>query len=779
MRPRVRDPRQLGLALAASVALALLVFRLIPLRLDMAGFLPSGHDVATRFLLREVRSGIAGTVLSVGIDGADDAELARLSRALQASLVRDARFAAVLNGSIAPDDSAAIRDLYFPRRYLLAPDGPAHDFSAPALDADFSRALDTLGSSAEPVLQDIVLRDPTDAFLRTMQGLQPDTHARLEDGVWFAPDQHRALLLIRTRASGMDIAGQKSAQDGIRAAFAAAHPGHARLVLSGPAAFAVESAAGMRHDIELMSVFSTLFVIGVLYWRFRSLWVLAAIGVPFLLSLSVAMVVVRLVFGYVHGIAFGFGMTMLGVALDYPVLLIGHRDAGEAPQATLRRIAASLRLAVLTATLGLSGMMLCGLPGLEQLGVFAAAGLLTAALVTLHLMPRLIVAADLAPSVSGPSTLLARAERWRHARAVCVLPVAAALVILWHRPPVPDTDVSSLSPIPAAARAQDVALRRELGAPDPSLVIAVRGTSAQEVLEREEALIPVFDRLRAKGAVSGFEDAAQFSPSIARQHARALALPDSAALRASVRTALAGLPFQPDAFDGFMADVEASRRQSPLQPADLAHTPLGAAIAPLLFQRADGWWGLVLPEAVRDRTAIMAAFAGHPDAMAIDLHDAVNGLTAHHTGLALRWMAAGAGLALAVLTIGLRDVRRIARVLAAVGAAMIVLLAMLDLRAAPLSLIHLVSIQFVLGVGLDYALFLARPQLDGHERARTMRTLLTCNVMTILTFGLLGFCQSALLQEIGTTVAGGVALAMLFGFLLAGQLPDRTTTNGR
>ena len=36
------------------------------------------------------------------------------------------------------------------------------------------------------------------------------------------------------------------------------------------------------------------------------------------------------VFGFVHGIALGFGMTMLGVTVDYPVLLIGHRKAGRA-----------------------------------------------------------------------------------------------------------------------------------------------------------------------------------------------------------------------------------------------------------------------------------------------------------------------------------------------------------------------------------------------------------------------------------------------------------------
>lgn len=173
----------------------------------------------------------------------------------------------------------------------------------------------------------------------TLRALQPDVHVQMRKGVWFAPDRPggdpRALLLIRTQATGMDLPRQKDAQGTIRQAFASLHPGVAHLLISGPSVFALSSATAMRHDVDTMAIFSTLIVAMILYWRFRSLWVLAAIGVPFLLSLGVAMIVVRLVFGAVHGIAFSFGMTMLGVSLDYPVLLIGHRDRGEGPDASL------------------------------------------------------------------------------------------------------------------------------------------------------------------------------------------------------------------------------------------------------------------------------------------------------------------------------------------------------------------------------------------------------------------------------------------------------------
>ena len=100
--------------------------------------------------------------------------------------------------------------------------------------------------------------------------------------------------------------------------------------------------------------------------------------------------------------------------------------------------------------------------------------------------------------------------------------------------------------------------------------------------------------------------------------------------------------------------------------------------------------------------------------------------------------------------------------------------AMLTASGVRLSLIHIVSLQFVAGVGLDYALFFARRQLDDKERARTLRTLITCNAMTLLTFGLLALCRTPLLRQIGATVVIGAVAALVFAFLFAGRPSSAT-----
>ena len=769
------------LALAVSVLFAVLALRAARIRTDMTALLPPGRTPAARFLLQELRTGTANRLILIGIEGAKAPALARLSRAMTSGLVRSGRFTLVRDGAGEMEGSAEARFL-FDRRYLLSPAVTAAAFRTAALRRDFRRVLAGLQSSAAPVIERFGLADPTGASLALLRDWAGPSRIRVAEGVWFAADRPadspRALILAETKAGGMDLTAQREVAATIAQAFAAAHPGGARLLLTGTAVLSRAAAGVVRADVERLSILSTLIVGLVLIWRFRSPLVIAAIVIPVVLGLGVAALVVTAVYGSVQGVAFGFGMTMLGVSVDYPVLLIGHRKRGEAPAGTIRRIGRAFALAVATAALGLSGMVLSGFPAVGQLGLFAMTGLLTAALATRFLLPPLIGAADLAPVAAGAPELLLRVERWRRLRplglAACL---AAALVLLHAGGPRFAQDLASLSPVPAAALARDRDLRGEFGAPDPGQIGLIRAASAEAVLRREEALAPLLDRLRARGAIGGASFAARLLPSAATQKARQAALPGPDVLARRVAAASAGLGFRPGAFAPFLAAVAAARAQPPVTPASLdeptgGQPVLAARLAPLLFRRGEAWYGVVLPSGVRDSAALAAALRG-AGVRFLDLGVAANRIVTDATAVALRWLGVGALASLAALVVFLRDPPRILRVVGAVGAAVLVTLAVLTAAGVRLSLLHIVSLQFVVGVGLDYALFFARPQLDAEERARTLRTLVTCNAMTLLTFGLLAAAATPILRQIGLTVVIGAACAMLFAFLFAGPLPPR------
>lgn len=779
MRPGLRrraSPVLLALALSVVVLLAVLLL-VVRVQADMADFLPRGETPEARLLLREAGSGAATGIMLVGIDGAPPAELARISRSVAAALSGNPLFAMVLAGDATLPDAAAMERL-FARRYLLSGADADALFSEEALRTRLRGLLRQLGSSTAAVAAELGLTDPTGAFMGMLRDWLSASPVRSVDGAWLSGERDRALLIARTRAGGMDIPAQQAALSVLRAAFVAASPGPAQLIVTGPAVFAQDAAQAMQRDVERISLLSTLLVALLLWWRFRSLLVIAAVAVPVVLSIAIAALAVQLAYGMVHGVALGFGITMLGVSLDYPVLMIGHRKAGEPATATRTRIGSAFILAVGTATLGLSAMVFSGFPGMAQLGVFAAVGLVSAALATWWILPRIVIAAALAPVAAGDARWLAPLEGLRRWRMLGLLPLLAALAYLGVRGgPDWEGDLQTLSPVPARSRALEAELRAELGAGQDSRLMLVRG-DIQAVLRRQEALLPLLTELKAQGAFGDAEMAAKLIPSAALQRARQAALPDRATLLRRLTSAVSDLPFLPEAFTPFLDAVDRSRDMPPLLPTDLDGTPIGLRLAPLLMELDGEWVGPVVLNGVRDPTVIRTAVAGQEGVVYVDVTEELGTILSGYMRQAWHWLGWSGLLVLVVLLVGTRDVVRVLRVLGSVGAAMLVAAAVLTLGGARLSLVHLIALQLVAGVGLDYALFFSRKVLDPEERLRTLRTLVTCNAMTLLTFGLLAFCETPLLHDMGWTVAVGSVLALCFSFLFSGEAPRPDAARG-
>ncbi|MBB5688792.1 putative exporter [Roseomonas alkaliterrae] len=756
----MRRHAPLLLALLLAAAAFALALRHVPLRADIADFLPAAQGEEAAFLLRELREGAGTRLLLAGIEGAPEAELARLSRAMAERLRESGLFAVVANGPPQPTDAEAA--LLFARRYALSPATTPEAFTEPALRAALEAVLDGLRSSAEPLVRRFAFADPTGAFPALLRGWAQEHRIALHDGVWMA-EGPRALLLMETRAGGMDPEAQARAAEAARAAFAAAAPsGEARLLLSGPGVFAAAAAEAIRADVRLVSILSASLVAAFLLWRYRSLMLLGAVALPVLLGALAGLLAVQAAFGHVHGAAFGFGMTMLGVAADYPVVVVAHRAPGESVGEAARRVWPTLRLAVATSVAGLTPMLASGFPGLAQLGLFAGAGLLAAALAARLLLPALLPAEPpaLRPLPRGAMDAVAALAARRRLVPWLLGGVAAALLLAGA--PRLERDIAALSPVPEALRELDGRLRAQAGAPDVRLVLSVRAPDAEGALVAAERAAAA---LTAAGAAAAFDHPARWLPSAATQRARLDTLPDAATLAARLEAARAGLPFRPGAFAPFLEDVAAARAAGPLTPDALEGAPLLAArLATLLRPENGGWRALLLPEGAQDPAALRAAAA--PGLLVVDIKAETERILDAGIATALRWGGLGAGLVLALLLAGRgRAGLRLALV---PGGALLLAFAALHLLGERVSVFHLTAALLLAGVGMDYALFMSRmTQEDAAEDARALGAVVTCMVTTLLTFGLLALCRTPVLHAMGLTVSLGVAAAFLLACALA------------
>jgi predicted exporter len=132
---------------------------------------------------------------------------------------------------------------------------------------------------------------------------------------------------------------------------------------------------------------------------------------------------------------------------------------------------------------------------------------------------------------------------------------------------------------------------------------------------------------------------------------------------------------------------------------------------------------------------------------------------------------AGLAAIVALLAIALRRPARVARVVAPLLLAVVVVAAALAIANQPMTILHLVGMLLIVAVGSNYALFFDRDSLAAGDagRPRMLASLLAANITTVAGFGLLAFSSVPVLQAIGVTVGPGAILALGFAAVLSGR----------
>ena len=740
---------------------------------ELGDLLPEGTTATQQLLLTQVRSGLAGRLMLLAIEGVKPDELARLSRVLGEELRKHPQIDFVGNGTQAL--SSEERQSLFRSRYLLSPSVGADTFSTDSLHAALEQRLDDLRSPLAPMIKEYIPSDPTGEFLGILQSWSGWEGPAKYRGVWMSADHHRALLVVETKAVGFDADAQEAIQQDIRASFQRVlnEPSpSARLLMSGPGVFTVEIQRTIEREVWWLSTAAATMVFLFLYASYRSLTLVLLSLIPISSGILAGMVAVNSWFGFVHGITLGFGITLLGVADDYPIHLFSHLTKRDSAQATMRAIWPTMRLGVLTTAIGFSSLLLAGFPALAQLGLFALAGLGTAALVTRWVLP-VCIPAGFVPREVRTDLLGIMAHL---SKAKVLVPVAvflATIVLIWSDTPLWEEDLAKISPISEEKKQLDQQLRSALGAPDMRDFLVIEAATQEDLLQRSETVMPKLDRLRDAGALAGYDLVSRYLPSHRVQQQRQQALPEPALLEDRLGKAVKGLPFAPGLFAPFLAGIEAARSQPLVDRGSFQGTSLGLKIEALMVEHHGRWLAVAPLRGIADRQRVKETVAGWGEAAVVyvDLKEESNRLMREYRNRTVQLLGWGAVAIAAALGFGLRSLPQLWRVLAPILAALIVVIGIVNLSGESLSLFHVATLLLVIGLGLDYALFFNRAEDHGEERRRTVFGLLVCSTTTVLVFGVLAFSTIPVLHAIGMTAACGSLCCLLFAGFLAEQDP--------
>jgi len=781
----VRRARAL-LVWLGCVALAAIVVARAHYSTDLSAFLPAHPTPTQQLLVDQLRDGPASRLILIAIEAGDSASRARVSLRLVERLRKDPQFASVNNGEAVAGQRD--REFLFQHRYLLSEAVNSQRFTAAGLGAAIRETIDNLASPAGLLFKSLLPRDPTGELLNVIDQLARSPQPPNRDGVWVSGDASRALAVEQTAANGSDSDAQSRAIDAIRAAFAAAAAESAQagaksvqLRLSGPGVFAVAARAKIERAAVRLSIASSILVVTLLLLVYRSLPALGLGLLPVATGALVGIAAVALGFSAVHGITLGFGITLIGESVDYSIyFFVQSRQAqgGAAARSWQQLWWPTIRLGMLTSVCGFASLLPSGFPGLKQLGLYSISGLIAAALVTRYLLPALLPAGfairDVTPLGHRVGGLLQRVQplSGRAILLCAAVLVMFALAVLYHdRESLWNRELSALSPISTDEQDYDAKLRADLGAADVRDLVIVSGPDMESILRGAEHAARALQSLVDEKVIGGFESPAAYLPSMATQESRRSSLPSAADLRANLNRAVEGLPLRADRLQPFLEDVEATRHGALVMPRDLAGTSLSAGFDALILHQRDQWNAL-LPlrsaaagGAIDLRRVVAALKDGQVDeARVLDLKQESDALYDSYLAEAIHFSLAGFLALTVLLLIALRSPLRVARVLAPLVLAVLTVAAGLALAGVHLSILHLVGMLLIVAVGSNYALFFDRQahSEEAGDESLTLAALVIANASTVMGFGLLSFSQVPVLVALGTTVAPGTFLALLF-----------------
>ncbi len=643
-------------------------------------------------------------------------------------------------------------------RFLLI-DDPGLDQEA--LTEWLARQINILRVSPDPGLTRQLTRDPTGTLARYLMRASP-VRAQHAGAIWTKEGDPYGYLLLYVEGGTVDAASSARALESVRARAMPVLAGTAMsLELAGPPVLAAEARALIRGRAQMVGAIASVSIVAILWFVYRRVSALMYIAIPGVAAIAAAAQLTEWVFGAIHGITLAFGATILGIVADYPIHAMSHGSGS--------RLAPTLLLGALT-TAGAYGVAFTatGIPALDQLGVFAVAGVLSGIAMTLwmwHAMP---------PATARMITL----PRLRPAAAwVALVVVFGGLTLLWLTADVRWTSrLSALSPIPPEMVVRHNEIRAALGLDPPRHVLAIPAATPEQALS---AAHETASQMRAAGCT--IRSASDILPPAEVQRRRQRALPDGVTLRARMEQSAEqmGLALRMDAFEPFLSAVEAARSLPPLTPGMLAGTVAGRILGSMLFPVADRWVALVFVADPECLVPSLTTVTG-VEAVALDLDAEMAALGMHLGNVALERLAAGMVLIAGICLLVVRPWRRSGVILLALPLAVAGALGLQLVLDSPLSMIHFLGLLVVTGLVLDYALILGR--CTGSEGAwdRACHGVLVGATTTLVTFLLLASTGLPVLVALGTTVASGVGIGAVMAWLaVAALIPDRRTASSR
>lgn len=550
------------------------------------------------------------------------------------------------------------------------------------------------------------------------------------------------------------------------------------IIQSGILFFAAAAAQSARADIDTISTGSMIGVLLLILWVFRGPRALLLPALSIGMGLAFAFAVCHFWFGSIHVLTLVFGSSLIGVVVDYALHF--YYFQAHHPQSENRLpLYRALFLSLLTSVIGFSALAWSGLAALQQVAIFAALGLVYAWLMVIalgHYLTKGVKVYD----ARLQTMVLFCLRLCGKIPARLIVPGLAVVLLLGFAVkgfdlPVSDSPRSFFAANPDLI-AQEQQVNEWVASHEPASFVVVQGDSAQQIYDRiasvqgslgaqdslgEQGRLGEQDRLA--GQVQPLLGVQQFFPS-PRQQQNNYQLNQLLYAESGLAETFLLRQQLDEIAPAQLAAAYRQEHNQRLNPGDFFNSNT-AALPPLWLEDGEQIYAFLLIPKGLD-TALLADKIKPLEG--VSFFSAMKDSEAAMQTLrrASMELLALALLLMAVLLLTRYHWKKMLQLMAIPVFAVASCLLLLALLNIPLTLFHVMALFLVVGLGMDYVIFIAEMTENSVE---TLSAVAISSTTNLLSFGLLGLSILPAVSAFGIALFIGSCFNLLGALLLASR----------
>ncbi|MEG3767587.1 MMPL family transporter [Alteromonas sp. 14N.309.X.WAT.G.H12] len=507
------------------------------------------------------------------------------------------------------------------------------------------------------------------------------------------------------------------------------------ILYSGAPFHNAENTELAKREMGLFSTLSIVILVLVMGLTFRNLYTFLYVHLSVLAAVIAGFAALLLVFPTVHVLALVFGITLIGIAVDYTLHIIAHQQPLQNPNT--REIKTAITLGFITTTMGYCSFILTGVSMLTQVAVFVIAGLTAAWGFAMWIVP-------VTATPTFKQSLLYRYSQGKNPAFLMHYPKvilsACTLVLVLFVVYLQPKFVQS----PAVLNASSSMLKQQEATHYHYLFAnqqryLVHASSLQAYLEKEARIIK---QIQIPYPDARFDAISQWLPPISAQ------LQNRQKWQHAIDTGIFTLVSE------WVSSPIPTPPAAPLTADEFKKMPFGKLYESHIIEQPDGvtgWFAVTLQPENGDDVPIDSIDA-IPYDKARMLTQSMGDLIHHVTVIACITLAIicfvifyryGFGSALMSLVV----------LFNIVGGALVISYVIDSM----LTLFHLLAVMLILALAADYLIF----YLSQGRKPNTQFAIILSGITSLSVFGVLIFSQTPAIHQVGLTVLTGVLLTLI------------------